>query len=1169
MSHLGKTFLGLAIAFAAGALFGQSFTGSISGLVTDPAGAVVVGAKVSVTDMDKNVTVSTLTNETGFYRVTQLQPGRYRIAVEHPGFRTRVQEGLPLSTQQHAALDIALEVGQVVEQVRVTAEAQVLETSTSSLSAIVENKRIQDLPLNGRNIMALTSLVPGVFQRRVTSGIDDTFYGHHFIVNGGHESTSDIILDGVSATVNHNIPTISAVSAIPSVESIQEFRIQTNAFSAEYGRSGGGIVTMVTKSGTNELHGTLFEFLRNSKMDANNFFSNRSNTPLASFKRNQFGGSAGGPLVIPKLYNGRDKTFFFVTYEGQRKRDARETTHTVPTALQKAGDFSETRTSTGALIAIYDPNSTVPNPASPGNFLRTPFAGNKIPAHMLNPVALNLQKYYPESNAVGRPFTNQQNFYMQAAYPEPQDRFETKIDHNISSQTRLIGRYTLMDSVYSKPNYWGNVADPGCCEPHYQRLQNAMLDFTRTYGSSAVLNLRYGLGRVSANRLPWSTTMDGAGAFDVTTLGFPASIAAVADQPMFPTVSIQDFTGLGPNGGDFYLMGDTTHSMIGSLSLVKGLHSLKFGVDFRLNYVNFGQLDVPVGSYGFFREFTQGPDPRAASAAAGVGYASFLLGFAGGGTRTAGRITHQIRPANFNHYSGFYVQDDFKVNSRLTLNLGFRWDFESGTTERYDRLTAIDPYIRNPLSDEVGLELKGGTLFGGSTLGRRAIRETDMRQLNPRAGFAFQLNSKTVIRSGYGIFFGVPPYGASRHYVGAAFQSETPMITTIDGVTPIGTTLSNPFPSGFNRFTGAANGLKTQVGFTIWDGWPDSLKPYYNQQWNFTIQHKLLSDMVWEIAYAGNKGTKLAYFLNSPELNQLHPSYMSLGNNLLTQVANPFHGIIPLGALSTPTVQRGQLLRPYPQYTGFQVKNAGWGNSSYHALQTRVEKRFSSGLSLLASYTFSKTMSDAQDGVWNGANHVRDWTCLSCERAVSSYDQPHRLVVNTTYELPFGRGKSFGAGWNRAADALLGGWQTNAIVTLAKGLPLRNPGLSSNTCFCFGGGQRPNSTGVNPNLGDAQTIDRWFDTRQLVAPAQFTRGTLGRTIHSVRTDTAKNIDFSLFKSFRPVERMTIQFRAEAFNLFNTPLFSGPNVTVGSALFGVVSSQENDPRQIQLGLKLLF
>ncbi|MBV9082660.1 MAG: TonB-dependent receptor, partial [Acidobacteriaceae bacterium] len=995
----------------------------------------------------------------------------------------------------------------------------------------------------------------------------DTFYGNHFIVNGSQEGTSDMILDGVSAEVNHNIPTIPAISAIPSVEGIQEFRILTNSYPAEYGRSGGGVVIMVTKSGTNDPHGSAFEFLRNSFFDANNFFANRSGIPLASFKRNQFGGSLGGPVFVPKLYDGRNKTFFFFDYEGTRLYAAQFATDTVPTALQRRGDFSQTLNSSGQLMAIYNPFSTVANPG--GGYSRAVFAGNVIPANMLNPVAMNMEKYYPLPNSPGLRFTGSGNFVVQSAYPQPEDRLEAKIDHYFNGNNRIMGRYDIMNSIYSKPNFFNNVADPGCCEPMNQRLQSGILEYTHIMGPSKVLSIRGGFGRVAANRYPWSAGNHGVGGFDPTQLGLPASIAAVANQLQFPNVTIQDMTQLGPNGGDLYLMGDTTYTADASMSWVIGRHSVKFGVDSRINLVNFGQLDQPVGTYQFYRSMTQGPNPASPIASSGIGFASFLLGTGGGITQTAGYVSDQVNPANANRYTGLYVQDDFKATTKLTLNVGLRWDLESGTTERYNREVAIDPYVANPLSQATGMNLRGGTLFAGSSLGRRSIRDTALNEFGPRIGVAYQLTPSTVLRSAYGIYYMAAPYGASRHYLGEAFSSQTPWLATLDGVTPLNT-LSNPFPNGFNLFPGTSQGLATQAGATLNDAWPSSLKTPYNQQWNFTIQKQLGSSMVWEVAYAGNKATHLPYFIQPAELNQLSPSLLSLGSALTQLVSNPFFGIITIpGVLSQRTVQYGQLLRPYPQYTGFEAKNAAWGNSNYHALQVRFERRLTGGFAFMASYTYSKTISDAVDGLWNMSNIVRNWYCIECDRSVSSYDQPQRFIVNASYQLPIGRGKPFAANTNRIVNALIGNWQLNAIATFSLGLPLYNFSESTSTCFCFGGTQRPNYNGAKVSLGGSQSVYEWFNTAAFSAAAPFTFGNLDRTFTAVRADGAHNLDFSVFKSFKPVEKMSVEFRAEAFNLTNTPIFSAPNTTLGSANFGVVTAQENTPRQIQLGLKVLF
>jgi hypothetical protein len=1149
--------------------FGQAVNGSISGIVTDASGATIPDAKITVTDLDRNTAFSTASNETGFYLVSQLPIGRYRINALKSGFRPYVVEGFPLQADQRASVNVTMEVGVASAEVMISAAPQLFESTTSTLGAVVSNDRIVDLPLNNRNIYSLTSLLPGVFQTKTTSGVDDTFYGNHFIINGSQEATSDMVLDGVSLEVNHNVPTIPSISAIPSVESIQEFKILTNSFSAEYGRSGGGVVIMATKSGTNTLHGSAFEFLRNSALDSNDWFANRSGTTLASFKRSQFGGSLGGPVFLPKIYNGKSKTFFFVDYEGLRLRKASIGTFTLPTALQRQGDFSKTLNASGQMMVIYNPLSTSQDAA--GNYSRQPFANNSIPTGMLNPIALNMQKYYPQPNNPGLAFTGQNNYVVQSAYPQWSNRVDSKIDHYFNAATRIMGRYGIHDSLVSDPNYYGNIANPGCCEPLYQRLQSGIVDLTHTLGSNKVLELRAGVGRVAANRVPYSASMSGVGGFDPTALGFPASIAANANQLMFPTVTIQDTSQIGPNGGNTYHMWDMAYTVNGSMSWVVGRHTIKFGGDGRVNLVNYGRATTPVGQYNFYRSMTAGPNPFSAASTSGIGYASFLLGTGGGISNIggSGSMTDEANPANANRYYALYVQDDFRVSSKLTLNAGLRWDVETGSTERYNRQTWIDPYVRSPLSDKVGMNLYGGTLF--NTPDNRAIVSAPLHNFGPRVGLAYQLNAKTVLRSAYGIYYTAAPYGASRHNLGEGFSTSTPWVSTLDGATP-NYLLSNPFPDGFNHYTGTSQGLLTQLGATLNDAYPAALKTPYNQQWNFTVQRQFSSSMVWEVAYAGNKSTHLPIFQPyAPELDQMDPSLLSLGSQLLTQVANPFYGIIttPGSILAQKTVQRGQLLRPYPQYTGFQMKNAAWGNSYYHALQTRFERRLSKGASFMASYTYSKTISGAVDGLWTQAGQVRNWYCVACEKAVSSYDQPQRLVINGSYELPIGRGHMLAGSANRLVNALIGGWQMNGVFTLAVGLPLYNWGESTSTCFCFGGLQRPDYNGLPASLGDAQSVNKWFNTAAFVAAQPYTFGNLARVVSAVRRDGAHNLDFSVAKNFKPREGMTVAFRAEAYNLTNSPLFGAPNVTQGSASFGVVSSQENTPRQIQAGLKILF
>lgn len=1134
-------------------LLSQAFTGSISGIVSDPTGAVVTGVAITVTEIDRNVRFKSASNETGFYVVPSLPPGNYRVEAEASGFRRFTLGKLPLATQQKATVDITLALGPVTENVEVTGQAQMVEASTSTLSAVVENKRILDLPLNGRNIFQLTGLIPGVFYTSQLGGDDQSFRANQFSVNGGQPGNTEVLIDGVTATASDELSNMNSTSAVPSVEGIQEFRIQTNSFSAEYGRSGGGVVTMATKSGANTPHGSLFYFHRNSEFDANSFFANRSGQALRNFKRHQFGGSLGGPIYLPKVYNGRNRSFFFFTYEGMRRVTPSFTQHTVPTDLERQGDFSQTFNPAGQIRVVYDPFTTRPDPQNPAKFIRDPFGGNRVPQSMMDPVALNAQKYYPAATAAGEPFTRQRNFVKMMSNKEPQDRFEMKIDHNLSDSRRVFGRYTLMNFKYGKPNVWGNIADPYCCSIMNQRLQNAALDYTDSLNSSTVLNVRLGFSRPVGNRLPVSY------GFQVRNLGLPEAIDRIANASVFPTIQIDDMTQMGPDAGDIYMSNRTTYMALANLSKVVGRQSLKFGYDMRFNFVNAGQLQRPVGLYSFSRSLTQGPDPRTPTQTGGVGYASFLLGVG------SGSISHEVSPAVANRYFAWYAQDDFKVTRKLTLNLGFRWDFETALTERYNRLTAVDPLARNPISDQVKMDLRGINKFAGSSLGRRNLRDIYKRAMNPRIGLAYELNAKTVIRSGYGIFFGIPAYSANYHYVGPFSGSTSWQGTQPDGVTPK-YRLSNPFADGFDLPTpeGVAAAWR---GFG--SGWPEAMSPLYNQNWNFTIQRSLAKDLVWEIAYAGNKGTHIPIINFAP--NTLFREQLAVGNELLKTVPNPFYGIIPAaaGSMAQSTVQYRQLLRPFPQFSGGIYMNPGWGNSNYHALETRLEKRFSNGFSWLVAYTWSKLLSTGQDGFWTTPwGDIRDYHCLRCDYGLSDYDQPHRFVANFTYELPIGKGKLLGGTWNRLLDSLLGQWQVNGILTLSKGLPLRFKS-SQNTSYANGGAQTPDSTGKNADLGSARNIEGWFDVAQFRDPAPFTFGNINRVHPNLRQDGAAIMDASMFKRFRFTERFQAELRGEAFNVSNSPVFSSPNTTLGSSSFGLVRGTQNSPRQMQLALKVLF
>ena len=1128
----------------------QTSKALISGIVTDGSGAAITNAKITITDVQRNQDYRTETNASGVYRVIELTPSVYRVTAEAAGFRMYVLESLSLSTQQNATVNITLEIGAVTERVLITSTGPLLETSSAALSSVVENKKIIDLPLNNRNIYSLLRLVPGITPSTPNSESDFFTSTIRFSINGGKESLNDIQLDGVTAMVQSDIQGIYGASAIPSVEGIQEFRVQTNSYTAEYGRSGGGQVTMVTKSGNNEFHGSAFEFLRNSAMDSKSFFLNRTNGRKASLQQHQYGVSTGGPIR-------KDKTFFFALYEKRLVKSGSFSQFTVPTAQQLQGDFSNTRNANGAVRTIYDPFTTRPNPANPSTFLRTPFAANRIPTAMMDPVTLNAVKLWPAANQPGSLNANQNNLAIQKVPRSPTDRVDFKIDHNLSESRRMFVRYNRFKQATAAADFWDNGAAPSD-GIMYWGSHNVAADYTETIGAVTVLNLRFGLSLFDAWRPAFTY------GYDVTQLGLPAALQEVTlrtGAPRIPRFDVQDFTSIGPNNGSTYKSNNVAYTAVGNLTKISGKHSMKFGAEWRTFALGFAQFGSSPANFSFTRAMTQGPDPRAAGA--GDGLASFLLG-----TGTSGAATHRIKPADLSRYYAVYAQDDYKVNSKLTVNVGLRWEIEAANTERYDQQTVMDPFAKNPLSDKTGLDLRGIYLFAGTdqTLGRRGVRDAE-HKFNPRIGLAYQINQKTVIRTGFGIFYGVPKFAATDRWTGAPYASTPPWLSTLDGINPTNV-LKNPFPQGYVLPVGRSLGALSGVGFALSSAWATEMKTPYNQQWNLTVQRHLTDTMMIEVAYAGNKGTHNE--LAQGDMGQLQPGQLTPANRLLDLVPNPFLGLIDASSvMGQASVQRGRLLRgQYAQFTSVGPGSPAWGNSNYHALQTRFERRFGGGASMMLSYTWSKSMADSSDGIWNDSQGtLRNWYCRACERSLTSYDIPHRMVINFNYELPFGKGKRFGNSMHWLPNTFLGGWQTNGIFTINSGQPLIFSQTTNNS-FSFGGYQRPNAVGGDARI-PARSIDRWYDTTQFKVAPDYTFGTLSRTHSNLRNDFTRGLDFSLFKNTRLTERLNLQFRAEAFNSTNTPVFSGPNNNVESGAFGTVTGQSNPPRSIQLGLKLLF
>lgn len=1117
-------------------LAAQSFTASLFGTVTDSSGAAVPNAAVAAVNEANNTRAETKSDVAGKYQLPGLAPGVYRIEATASGFKKFVQPRVELAVQQQARVDLGLQVGELTESVTVESAVSTIETSTSTIGKVVSNKAILNLPLNSRNIYSLIYLTPGV-----AGSIGNNYNSMSYSINGARASMMDTLIDG--ATASH--PTVqgyAGISAFPSVDAIGEFKVLGANFQAEYGRTAGSVLNVVYKSGTNQFHGTAYEFLRNSKLDANTFYNNLRGLELSSFKRSQYGGTFGGPVR-------RDKTFFMSSYEGLRQRSFSSRTSTVPTALERAGDFTQTFAGANNPVLIFDPFTTRANPAGSG-FIRDAFAGNVVPASRMDRVGANYMKMYPLPNTQGVAWTNANNYYSQGSSSLDIDQIDARVDHNITANHRLFVRYSYRNQDSLPAVLWpAELKAAETSQNERNRMHNGVVDYTMTPNPSTIVNLRAGYAR----SLYYYENM-GLG-FLASSLGFPSAIDTAGALAMFPRLSASGYNTLGNQDNRYNAF--MTYTFAGSVTRLKGNHTLKAGYDGRLIQVNNKESRATSGDFSFSAGMTQGPNPNTAAANRGNSIASLLLG-----TGSGGSLIQSFKDAAAQSlYTALYFQDDWRVTSKLTLNLGLRYDLDTPRTERFNRMNYFDTFAKSPLSSVPGYSnLTGGLVFVGVDGRPRTQYITDRNNLAPRLGFAYQLNKDTTIRGGYGNIFAISLQQAHGTVGPFGFRTQTPWVTTIDGITPTNR-LSNPFPGGFTAPPGASQGLLTQAGANVQAPVPETLTPY-SMQWNLNIQRNLPGQVLLEAAYVGTRGLQLSRNDEGGlSLNQVYPQYMSLGSALNQTVPNPFFGMGLGGILANPTISRAQSLRPYPQFTDVIPLYSTGASSNYHALQVSFSKRFSRGLQFEGSYTWAKSIQEA-------LSHV-DSYYIRASRSLADYDIAHRFVVSYIYELPFGKGRRFGADWGGVTNFVLGGWQLNGFTTLQSGTPLSIG--ANNVAGIFNPRGLANNNGASGKLsGDVHDrLNRYFDTSVFSQPAAFTFGNTQPTSPDLRSPSIRNWDLSIFKEWRVLERATLQFRTEAFNAFNTVRFGSPNTTVTSNQFGVVSTQANSPRQIQFGLKLLF
>lgn len=1146
--------LALAICVTA---YAQEFRATLAGRIVDPAGAAVADAKIEVKNADTGQVSTTTSGDDGSYTVAFLTPGNYVVTVEKSGFNKVVREGVHLDVAQRAVVDIQLALGEVSQSVTVSAGAELLETESADRGLVIETNRVLNTPLQGRNIMAQAWSAPGVTENASATRLRpfDILGSSSITVNGGRPFMNEILVDGVTSLYQ-----ASSASYVPTAEATGEFKVQNTNFDAQYGWTMGAVINIVTKNGTNEFHGSLFEFFQNTHLDANTFNSNRTGVPRSSSHINTFGGDIGGPIK-------KNKLFFSYTFEDIRQVIPDPFSTSVPTALQRQGDFSQTyygRDGSGnpLLQTIYDPFSTVAGPN--GSLVRTPFPSNVIPANRLDPVAVKALSYVPGGNVPGDALTGLNNLTNTGSTRKFTDFFPehtARVDWDVSPSIRMFVRYSrnaLQEerAFHYSTNSTLNPADTTNNNPFTRENHNATVQLTKVFSPSLILNFRLGLERFKSEQ----GAGQGAGV-GPSTLGFAPQFVSQAVN-WFPKFNWTGYEGAGAQPTYIGALAQT-NSLETSLAKVWGIHSLNFGGDFRLLRGYSPNPGFNAGNFTFDQTFT-GANPLLIQPSSGNSLASFLLG-----VPQSGLIQVNSEPARQEKMSSLYVQDDIRVTSRLKVNVGLRWDYLGPLTDRFNELArGFDTAAASPLQVP-GLNLHGGLLFSGVNGQPRGIFDPNWHNFGPRAGFAYQLNRHTVLRGGYALVYGQTWYDPGN---APGFSQTTNMVTSIQTGIPYNT-LDNPFPGGVLQPVGSSLGLATALGQTVQFADPAGGSPPYVHQFSFEVQRELPADFLVTGAYVGSRSRRIAV---NQQLNALPLDALQMGAAALTKnVSNPMAGLLPGTALNGATVQQQQLLVPFPQFLSSTSPTGGGvlemfepiGTSSYNALQILLSKRLSYGLNFSVAYTYSKQIDQA-----NFAN-PQD---TRLEKVIAAWDIPQSLQINMVYDLPFGTGKKFGAGLPAPVRQVISGWSFSSLTRLNQGMPMNFPTNAA-------------ATGLNPALSDPN-YTQWFNTCTLLANGT-TRGCIGNQqpawtirqpytlqtwssrLASVRVPGIHNSDISVMKHNQITERIDLIFRADFINAFNSPqFFSGPVVDVNSPNFGRISGamdQSNLPRFIQLSMKLQF
>jgi hypothetical protein len=1045
---------------------GYAQTGTITGTVTDAVGGVLPGVTITLTNTGTNSQRRVETDERGDYNVLLLPAGTYEIRAELSGFKTAIANNVRVSVDDRLRVNLSLAVGDAVDRILVTDATPLVQSESSSVGNLIDNQKVVELPLNGRRFESLSQLVPGSASAAPGSAL--RFRGG-FTAAGARETANNNILDGV----DNNDTAINSFTLRPIVDAIDEFKVLISSYSAEFGRAGGAQITVNTKSGTNQFHGAAWEFLRNDKLDARDFFNTKDSGPKPPFRRNQFGATIGGPVI-------HASTFFFLAFEGVRRTQQFASRQQVPTEALRRGDFSA--------LTVTSPIRDPENPLTP------PFPGNIIPANRIHPIARRIldRGSFPLPTP-GLAVPN--NFLAMNPYPNDVNQYNVRLDRRITRSNTLFGRYGLTSDALMTPcSGAGQTAClPGFGHNDVTRAQSLSLGDTQLLSPKLILEVRAGYNRERQSRIALTS-----GHNDISSeIGIPAS----QDPRDFghPQIAITGFGTIGDRG--YQDRAGTTVQMAGSLSYIAGPHAVHTGVELR-------RIMYYAGSNA--RETL-----RFSGIWTGNAFADFLLGFPSQTTRDP---LNSFRYHILDSYNWF-VEDDFAVSKRLTLNLGMRYEYNTPAVEKQDRLAQL-----NVVTLKYELAGKDGA--------SRALYNPDKNNFGPRFGFAFRPGgtSKNVIRGGYGIFYDLASVGTSLASVRNGLPFQQPE-TFEAGISPNALTLSNPFLSA--RLNTIFDSPSMDPGF----------RDAYIQQWNFGFERQLPGNTVFEASYVGNKGTRL---IRTVDINQA----------------------FPVPGVNQPPVQPR---RPLPGYGAVPVLESS-GSSIYHGLLGRVQRRFAGGLSLLSSYTYSHAIDDS-----SGGNVAQDARNLKADRGSSDFDARHRLVVSYVYELPFGNGKRFGNEWSSTLDTILGGWELSGIAAFESGRPIFIQLSPSNQISNTGSTRdRPNvgqyienhyiETGIKPVIKKSTDKTVYLDRRAFSVPP---RGSFGNTPRNYFNGPGtSNLDLMVGKNFRQ-ERFNVQFRTELYNALNRPSLNQPNRNPDSSSFGTITSTLLENRQVQVGLKVTY